>query len=239
MSVTDSRRRGGPPTWPLVALAAALALGGIGYVAHPHALPHVQPMLDRLTGAADGPDPAPPRPVRASLGGLDLTVPRDLVRFEPQRRDGEQARLDLVFHWPSLAAVTPGRNADVDTLGSLVFLAITPADEALEPRRRLAAIYQRFLGPDIRPEPAGLASRSFRPGSGYDGEDLVYEPSRPGDFFLRCAPPTATAPAGCLRELRLGGRIDVVYRFPRPLLPDWQRVDRAVMALLAAVGVPE
>lgn len=169
------------------------------------------------------------------MGDVTLTIPRDIIRFEAQRRDGPHARVDLMFHWPSLraAARTPA-----DDMAGLVFVSLTPKDEALDPPRRLAGVYGRFLEPEARAEGFGLSVRRFRPGSGYDGEDLVYDPARPGEFFLRCAALTGEGPATCLREIRVADRLDVVVRFPRPLLEDWQRLDRTIDALLAAIGVP-
>jgi hypothetical protein len=41
-----------------------------------------------------------------------------------------------------------------------------------------------------------------------------------------------------MRETRLGGRLDVVVRFPRGFLREWRQLDRSVEALLAAIGAP-
>jgi hypothetical protein len=222
------RRRGdGFARWPFVVLAIALTLSAAAWFA----ASFVEARLNR----AEAPRPGP---VRVTVGGVALTVPRDLVRFEHQKRDAELARLDLLFRWPGLEGAGGDAALPPDALARLVFLTITPKDEALDPLRRLAAVYNRFLEPAVAPEGQGLAARRFRPDSGYDGEELVYDPVRPGSFFVRCAPPTGDAPASCMREQRRGERIDIVVRFPRTLLTDWRRLDQAIEALLAGIGAP-
>jgi hypothetical protein len=179
----------------------------------------------------------PPRPVRMTLAGVTLIVPRDLVRFDPQKRDSEQPRLDLFLHWPSLEGAGASNRVTLESLNELIFLTITPKDQSVDPPRRLAAIYGRFLESEIRAEAQGLAARRFRLGSGYDGEDLVYDPTRPGSYFVRCAPAAGEAPSSCIRELRMADTFDVVYRFPRAFLSDWRRLEQATRALLSAIGI--
>ncbi len=211
-----------------LAFASLLAAGGV-----------VAPKISRSIHQNEQQTPdEPPLPVKATINGLLLSIPRDLVRFETQKADGDMPRIDLLFHWPSLKGrgVITGKP---DPLASLIFLSIASKDDSLPPIQRLGGIYHKFLSTDIRSGPGGLAAHNFLPESGYDGEELMYDPAQPGQFFVRCAPPTGSAPASCLREMRIMDRIDVVYRAPKALLEDWKNLDNAVMALLAAIGVPE
>lgn len=180
----------------------------------------------------------PPPPVKASINGVRLVVPQDLIRFDNQKVNAELPRLDLLVQWPGLQ----GRGT-VDSkpasLANLIFLSITPKDESLSPVQRLGGIYNKFLSTDIRSGPGGLAVRSFLPESGYDGEELLYDAARPGQFFLRCAPAAGSAPASCLREMRLDDKLDVVYRVARPQLDEWKNIDMAMLALLSAIGAPD
>jgi len=225
-------RDGSFPRWPFVVLILALAGTGGAYAL----MPFVEPIL--RARLAERPPPEPPPPVRATVNGVALTIPRDLVRFEHQKRDADQARLDLLIRWPSLEGAGLTGRPPSEALRDLIFLSIVPKDDALDPARRFNAVYARFLEQESRPAPIGLAARRFRQGSGYDGEELLFDPVRPGDFAVRCAPETADAPQTCMRELRIAERLDVVIRFSRPLLDDWRRLDRAVLALLAAIGAP-
>jgi hypothetical protein len=216
------------PRWPLPALALLLALAVLALFAR---------NLSDRAGPAEPAAPAAREPVRARVAGVALTIPRDFVRSDAQARGGDLARVDLLFRWPSLEGVGSGERLGPDAIAELVFVTLAPKDQALDPPQRLAAVYSRFLDAEVRREGTELASRRFRVGSGYDGEDLVYDPVRSGDFFARCAPPAGDAPSTCLREIRVGA-LDVVYRFPRGLLEDRRRLDRSVAALLAAIGAP-
>lgn len=219
------------PRWPFVVTAFGLALVIVGAA--------LRPLVDLLPPElwrTERPQAAAPEPVRATVGGVALTIPRDLVRSEAQRRNAEYARLELALPWPPHEG--DASRAPRPSLSNTVFVTLAPSDEAIDATQRLAAVYARFLENEIRAEPQGLASRRFRIGSGYDGEDLVYDPARPGAYFVRCAPAAGDAPPACLRETRYGHRLDVVYRFPRHMLEDWRRLDMAIGALLAAIGVP-
>jgi hypothetical protein len=221
------------PRWPFVVLLLALTIAG-GVLGAGTLMGAFGTLRD---SPAIEPNPATPVAVRAEVGGVKLAVPRDLIRFEPQRKDGTHPRLDLAFAWPSLE----GRgqlSVQGEAFGSLVFLSLQPRDEALDPARRMAQIYMRFLSTEIHAAVPGLAARRFVEGSGYDGEELVYDPVRPGVFFLRCARTGGTPQPSCIRELRIAG-IDVTYRMSRQHLDDWRGIEAAVQSLVAAIGLME
>lgn len=179
-----------------------------------------------------------PLPVRVTVGTTPLSVPYDLVRFPGQRRDAAVDRLELVLRWPPRGtsaadqAISPTERGDV-------FISLSPPDDSLDPARRLGAVYNRFLDPATLSAPQGLTARRFLTDSGYEGEELFYDPASPTAYFVRCAPPITEQPGTCLREIRLPDRLDVVYRFPRHLLGQWRRLDQAVSALLEAISVRE
>ena len=179
-----------------------------------------------------------PRPVHVIVGTVPLSVPYDLVRFPGQRRDAAVDRLELVLRWPphsaSGAGQATGRAGDTDVL-----IALSPPDDSLNPTRRLGAIYHRLLDPATLNAPQGLTGRRFVPDSGYEGEELFYDPASPTSYFVRCAPPITDQPGTCLREIRLTDRLDVVYRFPRSLLGQWRRLDETISALLAAISTAD
>ena len=217
------------PLWPF-ALASVLIAIAVSMLA---AWPWIEAQLKAQRAPPD--EALVPRPVVVSIGDQTLTVPRDLVRFSGQRRDGAVERLELALRWPPHESAGPELTAANSVRGT-VFITLGLPDDSLDPTRRLAAIYQRFLDQDVTSTPQGLASRRFVAESGYEGEELFYDPASPTAYFVRCAPPIADQPGSCLREFRLMDRLDVVYRFPRDLLTQWRRLDQAVSALLAAIG---
>lgn len=206
------------PQWPLAFSIMALTILGLLYLSL------------AFLGLLEAPQAAKahhvPQAARVSVGGMPLIVPQDLIRFDHQKKDGVQERLDLAVPWNE-------SNADQ----VMVFISITPKDEALPPPQRVSSVYKRLLSPEIESGPSNLAMRRFRSGSGYDGETLVYDPQNPGGYFARCAPQAVGQPASCLREIRINEKIDVVIRFPQTLLADWTLLERNTNALLSAIGV--
>ncbi len=208
------------PQWPLLALIVALTVLGLLYLS----LAFLG-LLDRQNKGLHLPRP---RAARVNIGSIPLLVPQDLIRFDHQHKDGVLDRIDLAVPWQEHGSAT-----------TLIFLSITPKDDALAPPQRVSSVYKKFLNPQIESGPSNLAMRRFTANSGYDSEVLVYDPLNPGGYFVRCAPQAVGQPASCLREIRVKDKIDIVYRFPQNLLPDWTLLEQNVHALLSAMGVPE
>ena len=209
--------------WALACIVTVLAFAGapIAYMVWPRAVP-----------VAPG---APTLPI--TVGGVTFNVPPAAIRVPMQRRPGAQARIDLAFAWPSLEPVDltakPAPTHAPNLLGRL-FVTIATGDGTLTPVERLKVIYPRYA-PD-----AGLAGRDglivrvFRPGTPYQGEDLIYDPSSPERFLLRCTRSTGVVQGVCLHERRIAGA-DVTLRFPRSWLDDWRNVAERFDRLIASL----
>lgn len=169
------------------------------------------------------------------VGGVAFNVPPAAIRFPMQRKPGVQARIDLSFVWPSLeppdARIKPLPNAAPTTTDRL-FVTIAAIDGTLPPMERLKAIYPRYTdgGPVVGRD--GLSTQNFRDGTPYQGEDLIFEPSKPERFLLRCTRPLGSTPAMCLHERRIAGA-DLTLRFPREWLKDWRAVAGGIDRLIA------
>ena len=208
------------PRWPLITAIGTLIVLSLLYLS--------LAFLGLLEKPETPTTEAVPRAAHVTVGGLDLLVPQDLIRFDHQKRDGVQERLDLAVPW---------QENNVEP--TLIFVSITPKDEALAPPLRVSSVYKRFLTSEIDSGPSNLAMRKFKDNTGYDDETLVYDPQNPGGYFVRCAPQAEGQPPMCIREIRIADKIDVVYRFPQTLLADWTLLEQNVNALLGAVGVNE
>ncbi len=206
------------PQWPLLIFIGLLTVLALLYLS--------LAFLGLLDRDGENTPLARTRAAQVTVGGYNLLVPQDLIRFDHQR-SGKLERLDLAVPWQ-----------ETRSSNTLIFLSIAPKDSALPPPQRVSSVYKKFLGRDIESGPSNLAVRRFTSGSGYDGEALVYDPQNPGGYFVRCAAQAVGQPASCLREIRIQDKIDVVYRFPQTLLPEWTLLEQNVMALLSAVGVP-
>jgi hypothetical protein len=176
---------------------------------------------------------APSLPI--TVGGVVFNVPPAAIRVGMQRHPGTQARIDLVFLWPSLrppdGAARPSPHAMPD-LSDRLFVTVSASDGTLAPLDRLRVIYPRYTAGTPVVGPDGLAVQTFRPGSPYQEEDLIHHPASAERFLLRCTRPGTPTPATCLHERRIGGA-DVTVRFPRQWLANWTEVADSIDRLLA------
>ncbi len=208
----------------VVLIAAVLGLAGcpIAYILWPR-------WSDQI--AID----APTLPM--TIGGLALNVPPAAIRIALQRRTGAQDRIDLVFLWPSLAPPDPALKptpADMLTLTDRVFVTIAISDGTPPPLQRFKTIYPHYLADKASAGPDGLLMQSFRVDTPYQGEDLLYEPSAPERFLVRCTRKSGPAPGMCLHEQRIANA-DITVRFPRDWLADRQVVASGIDRLIAGL----
>jgi len=224
-TIGHRRRRGGSGmTGRLVGIAlglTALGLTGapIAYMLWP-------------TATAIAPD-APSLPV--TIGGVAFNVPPASIRFKVQRRPGAQARVDLIFVWPSLTppdASIKSLPTDAPAVTERLFVTIAASDSTLAPAERLKVIYPRYADAAPIVGTDGLSLQGFRDGSPYQGEDLIQDAAAPERFMLRCTRQIAATPAICLHERRIAGA-DVTVRFPRAWLDDWRGVADSIDRLIA------
>jgi hypothetical protein len=163
------------------------------------------------------------------VAGVVFNIAPAAIRIPLQRRTGPQDRVDLAYVWPDL---TP---PDSHLAGSMarMFVTIEPSQTTLPPAERLKSIYPRYTEGASASGPGGLAIAPFRDGTPYQGEDLLYDPSTPDRFFVRCNRSRGELTmAMCLYE-RPDGAAALTFRFPRDWLTDWPAVLSATDRLIA------
>jgi hypothetical protein len=191
-----------------------------------------------------GPPVAPSAPALPIIvGEVTFNIPPAAIRIPVQRKPGVQERVDLAFLWPSLAPPTSEKLAVVPAAPHAepkpvdrLFVTITASNGALAPAERLKTIYPRYTEKEPEPSSAGLVSLSFRDGTPYQGEDLIYQAADPERFFVRCtygAP--GHVPGTCLAERRMHSA-DMIVRFPRDWLSDWQSVANGIDRLIGSLN---
>jgi hypothetical protein len=187
---------------------------------------------------ADVPPDTPSLPI--TVAGVAFNVPPAAIRVPVQRRPGAQERIDLVFLWPSFAPPDPRqpsmeKNVPPDELQPIdrLFVTIGGNDGTLAPAERMKSIYPRYFAGDPQVDVGGLIARRFADASPYKDEDLIFDPVRPERFVVRCNRPAAT-PGMCLLERRLGAA-DIIVRFPRDWLFQWQDLAEGVDRLIASL----
>ncbi|HEX2215116.1 MAG TPA: hypothetical protein VHG27_00200 [Xanthobacteraceae bacterium] len=200
-------------------LVIALALGAACGTA---ALGTVGMLLWPRWPAAAASTDAPTLPI--TIAGVGFNVPPAAIRFPPQRRPGEQPRLDLAFRWPQLTPPEAAGNKPAPSLDSepidQVFISIASPQGALPLGERVRTIYPRYMAPAGFLSPEGLSGVSFRDGTPYQGEDLLFDTDRAERFLVRCTRPVGAIPGTCLMERQVE-RAELTVRFPRAWLVDW------------------
>lgn len=179
---------------------------------------------------------APALPV--TISGVAFNIPTNAIRLKAQRKSGVQERVDLVFMWPSLEA--PDERPEPVTAPEAIdriFLTISGSDGTLGPVERLDTIYPRYLVEGGGNE-GGLTLRAFRDGTPYHGEEVLYDPADRERFIVRCTKDAGSAIGMCLQQRRIG-TVDVMIRFPRQWLSDWQGVRDNIEKLLARVQMSQ
>jgi hypothetical protein len=229
-----SRRARGGLLLPPVLLLIALMLVAVAYIIYA-----LWPRWPGTPVALDAPD------IPITVGGVVFDVPPAAIRMPVQRRPGAHERIDLAFMWPSLkpadtagkpaaSAVPPASSAPL-TLDR-IFITIAGAGDAMEPGERVRTIYPRYAAAEPVSGPTGLAVLAFREGTPYQGEDLIYDATTPESFLVRCTRNGAGAtPGTCLYERRVEAAADIVVRFPRDWLEDWQLVAENIDRLIAGL----
>jgi hypothetical protein len=238
-SAGRSRHAGGNLLLPPVLLLMALMLAAVAYI--------VYVLWPRWPGVPVALD-APELPV--TIGGVAFNVPPAAVRVAVQRRPGAHERIDLAFMWPSLkpadTAPKPAAPEALPASGTVhtldrIFITIASAGDAMAPAERVQTIYPRYAATEPVSGPSGLAVLAFREGTPYQGEDLIYDAATPENFLVRCTRNGAGAtPGTCLYERRIEAA-DIVVRFPRDWLDDWEQlagnIDRLIKDLRPAAVV--
>ena len=193
-------------------------------------------------GASVAPN-APALPV--TVAGVAFNVPPAAIRVPIQRQPGAQERLDLTFLWPSLQPPDGTPLPNVPTKGlpkaqpfERVFVTIVAARDSLPPGERVKTIYPRYLESDAVAGPEGLSMMTFRQGTPYQGEDLIYDAAAPDNFLVRCSRNGAGSTPGMCLHVRRIGDADVTVRFLRDWLDDWRSVAGNIERLIAKLRPP-
>jgi hypothetical protein len=185
---------------------------------------------------------APEMPI--TVAGVLFDVPSASIRAAVQRQPGPHERIDLVFLWPSLTP-PPADGADTEqpaaqleddaapaASSERLFVTIAGLGGVLPPAKRLRGIYPHYVEAEASAGPDGLAILPFRPGTPYDGEDLVYLAANAEQFFARCTRQIGVLPGTCIHERSIEGA-EIILRFPREWLDDWRTVAAGFDQLMA------
>ena len=218
--------QGGPQRWIFIFLIAGLilittlfVLSGIFRYSGPELLNNPYSAQTRA------------RPV--SLVGLSMMVPENTLRDPEGIKSGEPVqKLDLLFLWPDMEGFSLENQlhfSDVGQKSRLVFVTLSRPEEPIATSARLSSIYsQHFTGEPLR-GPANLIGFKMDKMSGLSGETIYFTPDQNRPYVIRCIAPLEESPGFCMRDLVLPQGLQLSYRIRKPLLNDWQKLDRAII----------
>jgi hypothetical protein len=127
--------------------------------------------------------------------------------------------------WPDMAAAPLGDKAEVH-------LTLRPADPTTDPQAQFAKL-ARFLTGGAWSNPGGLVARSFKKGSPFEADELYMSLPDGKDFFARCTAEVGPhrMDEGC-RTVIKHQELDIILRFPREALTEWQALADGAKALV-------
>lgn len=170
------------------------------------------------------------------IGNNVLGVPANVIRFDKARRDGVTDRLDLYLRYPNMDGYSAAARDDFNNARSrraILFLTFEQQAMSRDMSGRYAPIYSSLIVQPGAPGPGNTMLHAFTEKSGYLNETLAVA-KRPGQepFVARClaGPSAEQSLAPCERDLLVGERLSLTYRFPKEFLAEWPALDAAVLA---------
>ena len=190
--------------------------------------------IGRSIALAGHTEDATPREI--VIGNNVLVVPANTIRFEDDRRDGIASSLRLYLRWPDLHGYDAQTRDDFNHVNgsrNIIFVSFEQQIMSRDMSGRFDPIYAKLIEPTGTPGPGGVVLHDFKPQSGYLDESLAVGPANVGRRFVaRCLKGMVATEslADCERDLVVGDRLVLVYRFPSHLLGEWQRLDESLLA---------
>lgn len=177
------------------------------------------------------------RPVALTIGSTRFRIPANYIVRASERRGGALAEVALAAMLPrldgySLAVAKEFAGNGPDS--SIVNLRIQSERVPLPEAERVERIYRlQVEEAEGEAQPDGLRRFSFRPESGYRGQELFAGMIDGRQIALLCDRVTPNTPSpNCIRDIPFGAGLGLSYRFKRAHIAQWREIDSAVKALL-------
>lgn len=174
------------------------------------------------------------------IGQDAIALPANVIRFESQRRSGPAEAVSVYLSWPRMEgyshanALAFSNPADAE---ALVFADFSQSVMSRDMSGRLEPIYEKLFIGAPRPGPSGLTIHDLSEKSGFGDEKLLTGTTKAGGVYtVRCMMPKMTAlatAADCQRDIHVGRDLTLLYRFSSNLLPQWEKIDSAMLEFAA------
>ena len=173
------------------------------------------------------------RQVHIALDDGELVVPYGIVARITRRTLGSVQQVDLQVPWPYDASRLPASPDEARDLSDWIILTFEPRGKLIDPAERFRKIYKVYFAGPPTPGPGGLERYEFAAGSPYADLELFVstDPNQPA--LLRCdLKPSSLGPILCEARVAVSDAIMMRYRFAKPHLGEWRRIDALARALL-------
>ncbi len=204
---------------------------------------YVGPSVDELGGNV--PSPAiSEEPIAISVAELNFAIPANYTVFPRDRRGGAREEVWLYALWPTLSGYAPSRRedfvenaADTRRIDILLATRTSPFTE----RERIDILYlPQTIDRRGDRTPFQLIKYEFKeqranvPTSGYAGAELYLGEGAGKEIIaLFCFKEREDLPSPeCWREMELTPGVTLTYRFKRPYLAEWRKIDQEVRAFV-------
>ena len=173
---------------------------------------------------------------RVIVGQDTLALPANVIRFDNQRHSGPAQAVSVYLSWPDLAGYSrrhASTFSDPGNAEALIFADFSQSVMSRDMSGRLKPIYQELFVGTPRPGPSGLIIHDLAERSGFADEKLLTGTTATGAIYaVRCMLPRAKAQAtaaDCQRDIHVGRDLTMLYRFSSNLLPQWEKIDSAML----------
>lgn len=155
-----------------------------------------------------------------TVGGRELTIPKNWFRFGEQMQSGFVGQVDLSVELPQ------GR----------VDVTLLPRSRAKSSSELLDSVYVHQFAKGTETGVPGLIGQKLQ-GNGYVGETIWYDALAPKPFVAKCMDAIeAGAPDKCVRTVHLASGLAAIYSFDETLLPAWRDFDAEMSRWLERIG---
>ncbi|MBD8064375.1 hypothetical protein IC608_02650 [Devosia sp. PTR5] len=186
-------------------------------------------LVDHAGRGANGPLPSLDDGDRVvqTLGGRELTVPRNWIVANGNQRSGFVSEINLTTRLDLGLAEGP---VSVD-------VTLLPRGRVRSSATLLDTVYlHQFAGPTLSGA-AGLVGKPLQDADGYSGETVWYDPLAPGPFVAKCQTPIENgAQDRCLRTVHLPSGLAAVFSFSATALAGWRSFDTEMALWLDQIG---
>ncbi|MGV3575538.1 MAG: hypothetical protein ACO1O4_10445 [Devosia sp.] len=155
-----------------------------------------------------------------TVGGRELTIPKNWFRFGEQMQSGFVSQIDLSVELP---------------LGR-VDVTLLPRSRAKSSSELLDSVYVHQFAKGTETGVPGLIGQKLE-GNGYAGEAIWYDALASKPFVAKCIDAIeADAPDKCVRTVHLASGLAAIYSFDETLLPAWRDFDAEMGNWLERIG---